>query len=53
VKDYQKAAQNYSLQKTIECIHLLRRADLQSKGVEAGSMQESDILKELIYKILH
>lgn len=53
VKDYQKAAQNYPLNKTIQCIHLLRHADLQSKGIEAGSMQEADILKELIFKILH
>ncbi|MFN3316276.1 MAG: DNA polymerase III subunit delta [Raineya sp.] len=53
VKDYLKAAQNYPLHKTIQCIHLLRLADLQSKGVETGSMQENDILKELIFKILH
>lgn len=53
VKDYQKAAQNYPLNKTIQCIHLLRQADLQSKGINAGSMQEENILKELIFKILH
>lgn len=53
VKDYLKASQNYPLPKVIECIHWFRFADLQSKGVEAGSMQESDILKELIFRILH
>lgn len=53
VKDYLKAAQNYPLPKTIQCIHALRQADLQSKGVESGSMLESDILKELVFRILH
>lgn len=53
VKDYLKAAQNYPLSKAIQCIHLFRHADLQSKGVETGSMQENDILKELVFKILH
>ncbi|MCS6795505.1 MAG: DNA polymerase III subunit delta [Raineya sp.] len=53
VKDYLKAAQNYPLPKVIACIHYLHEADLRSKGIEAGSMEESDILKELIFKILH
>ena len=53
VKDYVKAAQNYPLSKAIQCIHLFRHADLQSKGVETGSMQENDILRELVFKILH
>lgn len=53
VKDYLKAAQNYPLSKVIACIHYLYEADLRSKGIDAGNMEESDILKELIFKILH
>ncbi|MDX1903972.1 MAG: DNA polymerase III subunit delta [Thermonemataceae bacterium] len=53
VKDYLSASQKYNLSKTVQIIHYLRIADLQSKGVESGNMQEGDILKELVFKILH
>ncbi len=53
VQDFQKATQKYPLPKIIQIIDFLRTADLQSKGVDRGSMEESDILKELVFKILH
>jgi DNA polymerase-3 subunit delta len=53
VKDYLAASRKYPLPKTIQIIHFLREADLKSKGVESGSMQDADILKELVFKILH
>ncbi|KOY84892.1 DNA polymerase III subunit delta [bacterium 336/3] len=53
VKDYLNASRKYPLPKVIQIIHFLREADLQSKGVESGSMEEGDILKELVFKILH
>jgi DNA polymerase-3 subunit delta len=53
VKDYLQALRQYSLPKTIQCIEYLRQADLQSKGVDSGSMNEGDILQELVFKILH
>lgn len=53
VSEYQVAARNYPMRKVSECIALLRDADLKSKGVGANSLSESDILKELIYKILN
>jgi len=34
-------------------IGFLREADLKSKGVGANNISQGDILKELIYKILH
>jgi DNA polymerase-3 subunit delta len=52
-KDYIAAMRNYPLQKVIHIIHHLRTADLQAKGVDAGSMEDEDILKELVFKILH
>lgn len=53
VSEYQIAARNYPMRKVSECIALLRDADLKSKGVGANSLSESDILKELIYKIMN
>jgi DNA polymerase-3 subunit delta len=52
-KDYQLAIRNYSFQRTRDIIHLLRRADAQSKGIESGSMTEGEILRELVFLILH
>lgn len=53
VKEYQQAMRVYPLMKIIHVIHYLRIADLQAKGVDSGQMTEGQILKELIYKILH
>jgi DNA polymerase III subunit delta len=53
IKEYNVAAKNYSLGKIIEIIGYLREADLRLKGVENNSMDESQILKELVFKILH
>jgi DNA polymerase III subunit delta len=50
-EEYQQAGRSYSLVKTQQIISWLREYDLKSKG---GSMaSEGDLLKELIYKILH
>ncbi len=53
VKDYLVATKFYSFSKSIEIMSYVRNADLQSKGVSSGDMGDDDILKELIYKILH
>jgi DNA polymerase-3 subunit delta len=53
VKEYQQAMRVYPLVKIIRIIHYLRIADLQAKGVDAGQITEGQILKELIFKILH
>ncbi|MEJ7660262.1 MAG: hypothetical protein WKG07_11895 [Hymenobacter sp.] len=37
----------------VDLIHLIRRADAQSKGIESGSMDEAEILRELVWLILH
>jgi DNA polymerase-3 subunit delta len=52
-KDAQLAMRNYSFPRTRDIIHLLRRADAQSKGIESGSMTEGEILRELVFLILH
>ena len=53
LKEYKAAAGNYQLGKVIQSIGLLKRADLQSKGVNSGTMNEGEILKELIFKLMH
>lgn len=53
IKEYIMAVRNYSLGKVIDNIHHLKVADLQLKGVESAGATEGQILKELIYKLLH
>lgn len=53
VKDYIATSRLYSPQKTLSIIHFLRETDLQSKGISSTGIKESDMLKELVFKILH
>lgn len=54
VKDYENAARTFNDAKTFEIISLLREYDLKSKGVDStGNIAEGDLLKELLFKILH
>lgn len=53
VADYQTAARNYPMKKVSQVISLLRDADLKSKGVGAQNLAEGDILKELLFKMMH
>ena len=53
VRDYELAARNYPKGKLVKIISYLREYDLKSKGVNNNSVSEGELLKELIYKILH
>jgi len=53
VKEYQTAASNYPIHRVIEIIAILRRYDLKSKGVDSGSTNHGDLLRELIFQIMH
>lgn len=54
VKDYMAGIRNYSAMKVFTIIHEIRMADAHSKGVDTTSSHtHGDILKELLYKILH
>jgi len=53
VSDYENAAKNYGPKKLVEIISLIREFDLKSKGVDSGSASDGELMKELIYKILH
>lgn len=53
VKEYAAASKVYSMGKLAKIIGYLREADLKSKGVGNASTSDAEILKELIFKILH
>lgn len=53
LKDYQIGKRNYSKRKIFQIISLLNEYDLKSKGFENNSIKDEEILKELIFKILH
>ena len=54
VRDYAQAAANYSLAKLASCIGYLYEADLRSKGVRnSGTVTDGEILKELVFKVIH
>ena len=51
---YAAAARNYTLGKLASCIGYLYEADLKSKGVgNANTVTDGEILKELVFKIIH
>jgi len=53
VKDYQKASQVFGAWKTMNIISFIRDTDSRYKGIDNPSTDEGDLLKELIFKILH
>jgi DNA polymerase-3 subunit delta len=53
VDEYFAAARNYPMRKVSQNIGFLRDADLKSKGVGASNLHQGDILKELLFKMMH
>ena len=53
VKDYLLGLKNYPPMKVFNLIGDIRTADARSKGVENVSDSNEEIMKELLYKILH
>ena len=51
-KDYLAALQRYPQPKALEIVSLLRSADLKLKGVNVGSEDEGQILKELVFRMM-
>lgn len=53
VGDYIKSMKNYRAMHVMEILHLIRLADAQSKGAEGSQTPDGEIMRELLYKILH
>lgn len=52
-REYLTAMRRFSGVKTMQIIGAIRYADARSKGVGNSSISDSDILRELVFKILH
>ena len=53
VKDYKKAATTFNARKTMNNISYIRETAAKYNGVDTPPTTEEDLLKELIFKILH
>jgi DNA polymerase III subunit delta len=53
VKKYEMAAKNYGAWKTMNIISWIRETDARSKGVDSNGVEDGELMKELIFKILH
>tara|TARA_R110002049_G_scaffold117654_5_gene271231 strand:+ start:1130 stop:2128 length:999 start_codon:yes stop_codon:yes gene_type:complete len=52
-KEIIQVANNYSIRQLVSAVEALHDADLKSKGVGASGMTEGEIMREMIFKILH
>ncbi len=50
--DYQLAAKNFSLEKSIKIIHFLKQTDLKSKGIEKTRIDEKELMLDLVLDII-
>ncbi len=53
VQDYEAASRRYSAAKLVDIISLLRTYDMRSKGYNGNTTPAGELLRELIFKILH
>jgi DNA polymerase-3 subunit delta len=53
VKDYENSASKYNVSKTVQIISLLRTYDMKSKGFNDPGTDPGELLKELVFRILH
>lgn len=53
LKDYKIASQNYNMNKLTRIISSLREYDLKAKGVNNVTATDGELMKELVFKILH
>ncbi len=52
-KDYIQAARHYSKAKCASVIHTLREYDAKSKGIDSPPVDDGDLMREMMYKIIH
>jgi DNA polymerase-3 subunit delta len=53
VRDYIDTARNYPQAKCVHIIGFLREYDAKSKGIDSPTVDDLELMRELIYKILH
>jgi len=47
------AARHYNRRRTFDVIHILQEYDVKSKGVDVGDVDQGELLKEMVFKILY
>lgn len=52
-RDYVLGLRNYKVMKCMEIISLIRTYDAKGKGIDNASTTTGDLLKELLFKIMH
>ncbi|MCL2131802.1 MAG: DNA polymerase III subunit delta [Lentimicrobiaceae bacterium] len=50
-RTYQSAASYYSVRRIVEIMHLIRKYDLMSKGGAGTTIEEPELIKELVFQI--
>jgi DNA polymerase-3 subunit delta len=53
LKEYDVALKNYPMKKVSQIVTSLRDIDVKSKGVGANALSQSDLLREMLYKIFN
>lgn len=53
IDEYKNAARIYNPRKCVEIFSLLRDYDLRAKGLNNDSTEDGELLRELVYKIMH
>ena len=53
LKEYDVALKNYPMKKVSQIVAVLRDIDVKSKGVGANALPQSDLLREMLYKIFN
>ena len=53
IADYTSGLQNYTALKTLQNVSLVREFDAKSKGFGNASLSDGELLKELLFKLMH
>jgi DNA polymerase-3 subunit delta len=53
LKDYTSGKRNFSKRQIFNAISLMNEYDLKSKGYGSKSVSDGELLKELVFKIMH
>jgi len=53
MRDYQSGATNYPMKKVSRNLHLIRKFDMKSKGVDASNISHLDIMNELLAELFY
>ena len=53
IKDYRAGMRNYTAMKTLMILSKIREIDAKSKGLDNQNTSNGDLMKELVFFILH